>query len=96
MGINPNEFWNDYTYADIQRRIHYHRLERINLHRERWEQTRSIIYYTVSMNTTKDVKPIDVMSFPWDNEELSIEEKKKATRMSPEEVQKLLEIHKLK
>lgn len=39
------------------------------LDRQKWEQTRFLVYSNVQMNTKKKLSPTDVMKFPWDNNE---------------------------
>lgn len=33
-----------------------------------WEQTRTIAYVIAQVNSTKKLKPTDILSFPWDEE----------------------------
>lgn len=42
-----------------------------NLHKKEknnWEQARMIAYVTAQCNSTKKLKPTDIMQFAWDNE----------------------------
>lgn len=41
-------------------------------HRNRlgWEQTRFIAYSIISINTTEEIKPTDVLRFTWDKDEI--------------------------
>lgn len=35
---------------------------------ESWEQTRLLAYITAQINSTKKLKPTDIISFSWDEE----------------------------
>lgn len=37
-------------------------------YRETWEQTRLICYVIAQSNSTKKIKPTDILKFPWDNQ----------------------------
>lgn len=42
-----------------------------NIHKknkESWEQTRLLAYITAQVNSTKKLKPTDIISFSWDDE----------------------------
>lgn len=55
----------------------------INLkHKESWEQTRFISYITAQVNSTKKLKPTDILQFSWDIET-------KDTKISNEDVERL-------
>ena len=44
-----------------------------NLHkkdRNSWEQARMIAYVIAQCNSTKKLKPTDIMQFTWDNEDI--------------------------
>lgn len=36
--------------------------------RDSWEQTRMLGYLIAQVNSSKHLKPSDIMTFPWDNE----------------------------
>ena len=38
-----------------------------NVDKTSWEQTRMQMYITGQVNSTKKLKPVDIMKFPWDN-----------------------------
>ena len=38
-----------------------------NKNKESWEQTRLLAYITAQINSTKKMKPTDIIKFPWDN-----------------------------
>ena len=42
--------------------------------RESWEQTRLLAYMTAQVNSTKTIKPTDILQFEWDEKE-PVEEK---------------------
>ena len=35
-------------------------------YKNQWEMTRSVVYIVALANSTKKLKPTDVLSFPWD------------------------------
>lgn len=37
-------------------------------HRQSWEQTRMICYVLAQSNSTKSIKPTDIIRFPWDDD----------------------------
>lgn len=37
-------------------------------HRQSWEQTRMICYVLAQSNSTKSIKPTDIIHFPWDDD----------------------------
>ena len=43
--------------------------------RESWEQTRLLAYMTAQVNSTKKIKPTDILQFEWDAKEPDVEEK---------------------
>ena len=43
--------------------------------RESWEQTRLLAYMTAQVNSTKTIKPTDILQFEWDEKEPDVEEK---------------------
>lgn len=56
-----------------------------NIHKknkESWEQTRLLAYITAQVNSTKKLKPTDIISFSWDNDTSD-------TAISNEDVQRL-------
>lgn len=53
--------------------------------RESWEQTRLLAYILAQVNSTKKLKPSDILSFVWDNEN------KGNTSISNEDVKRLKE-----
>ena len=42
-------------------------------HKESWEQARLISYITAQVNSTKKLKPTDIIKFSWDEEHKSEE-----------------------
>ena len=38
-------------------------------HKESWEQTRILAYILAQVNSTKKLKPTDILSFTWDKED---------------------------
>lgn len=51
-------------------------------HKESWEQTRFISYITAQVNSTKNLKPTDILKFAWDVDT-------KDTYISNEDVERL-------
>lgn len=43
--------------------------------KESWEQTRELLYMTAQVNSTKKIKPEDLMKFPWDSYKPEFEKK---------------------
>lgn len=39
--------------------------------RENWEQARMVAYIIAQVNSTKQMKPDDVMQFPWDKDKVT-------------------------
>ena len=59
-----------------------------NIHKknkESWEQTRLLAYITAQVNSTKKLKPTDIISFSWDEDSTG------ETTISNEDVQRLKE-----
>ena len=57
-----------------------------NIHKrnkEHWEQTRLLAYITAQVNSTKKLKPSDIITFSWDNTTTG------NTTISNEDVQRL-------
>lgn len=52
--------------------------------RESWEQTRLLAYMTAQVNSTKTIKPTDILQFEWDEKE-PVEEK----MISKEDIKRL-------
>ena len=62
-------------------------------HKESWEQTRFMGYITAQVNSTKQLKIKDIMSFPWDVNDVN--DGNKNTTISNEDVARLKEKAKL-
>lgn len=43
--------------------------------KESWEQTRELLFMTAQVNSTKKLKPEDLMKFPWDSYKPEFEKK---------------------
>lgn len=56
-----------------------------NKNKAGWEQARFISYMTAQVNSTKKLKPTDILSFKWDKEEGTDKE----TIITNEDVQRL-------
>lgn len=56
-----------------------------NKNKAGWEQTRFISYIIAQVNSTKKLKPTDILSFKWDK----TEEASKETIITNEDVQRL-------
>lgn len=52
-------------------------------HKESWEQTRLLAFILAQVNSTKKLKPTDIISFTWDNEAVG------NTAISNEDVERL-------
>lgn len=51
--------------------------------KENWEQTRMISFITAQVNSSKKLKPNDILSFPWDDK------MKDETKVSNEDIERL-------
>lgn len=51
-----------------------------------WEMTRQLAYMTAQVNSTKKLKPTDIMKFDWDNEN-----KKRSVNIDKERLKRLAE-----
>lgn len=51
--------------------------------KESWERTRIMAYITAQVNSSKKIKPSDIMQFPWDEE-------KHVTEITQEERERLI------
>lgn len=43
--------------------------------RDSWEQTRLLAYMTAQVNSTKKIKPSDILQFEWDEKQSDVEQK---------------------
>ena len=64
LGISPDYFLNQMSQIELQA------LPKISEYRniQGWEQTRFLGYLQVQMNSRKEIKPSDILSFSWDSE----------------------------
>ena len=53
-------------------------------HRQSWEQTRMICYILAQSNSTKSIKPTDIICFPWDDDHRSVD-----TSVNTEDIERL-------
>lgn len=90
IGITPNSFWHEYTFADIQRKMYYFYRNKYDDFKNGWNQTRQIVYFIVMMNTTSKTKlsVTDIMEFEWDSD--NNEKKREKVEMSKEETRALM------
>ena len=63
--------------------------------RDSWEQTRFVAYMTAQVNSTKKIKPTDILQFEWDEKEpveekmISKEDRKRLSIKTDEVLKKL-------
>lgn len=62
-GFDPEYFLDRMEPYEIQAALNGARLR----DRDSWEQTRLIAYVLAQSNSTKPLKPEDILKFPWDN-----------------------------
>ena len=80
-GMSPSHFFYNMTLGECAAYIRgMQRKER-----ERWEQTRMIMYAVVQSNSTKELDPEDVMKFAWDKESPAMSEEERMQRRLDEE-----------
>jgi hypothetical protein len=80
-GINPDYFMDQMQVYEL-----YPLLNNIfNKNKESWEQTRLIAYLIAQTNSTKHLKPSDILKFGWDCNETE----EKETSISNEEITRL-------
>ena len=80
-GISPDYFLDKMQWYEVETCIYG--LEK--KHKTSWEQCRFLSYIIAQVNTTKKLKPTDILSFNWDN----IEDSDKNTAISNEEIERL-------
>lgn len=56
-----------------------------NRHRDSWEQTRMICYVLAQSNSTRSIKPTDIIRFSWDEEKTESGD----TSISTEDIERL-------
>lgn len=62
--IDPNYFFDEMTPKEVSALMDAYYEE----HKERWEMLRLVNHATISSQSSKPVKPTDIMKFVWDNE----------------------------
>lgn len=70
-----------YEVAAALNYIHYS-------HMTEWEQTRTVAYVTAQVNSTKKIKPEEVIKFPWDDK-MTQEQKETMTAITKEDIERL-------
>ena len=61
-GLNPEYFLDRMEPYEIRAALDGARFK----NRESWEQTRLMAYISAQSNSTKQLKPEDILKFPWD------------------------------
>ncbi|MGL5786533.1 MAG: hypothetical protein ACRCX4_06950 [Bacteroidales bacterium] len=59
-----------------------------NVNRDQWEQTRLIMWSVLQSQSTKSIKPTDVLPFTWDNKGDNTGDNKVVTQTEVEEFKK--------
>lgn len=80
-GIDPKYFLDEMQWYEVETCIYG--LEK--KHKTSWEQCRFLSYIIAQVNSTKKLKPTDILSFNWDK----IEDSDKNTAISNEEIERL-------
>lgn len=80
LGISPEYFLDKMQFYEIPELV-----KGLNVkHKESWEQTRFISYITAQVNSTKKLKPTDILKFSWDSDVPD-----KDTSISNDDIQRL-------
>lgn len=54
-----------------------------------WEQTRNIMYSVVQSQSSKKLKPTDILKLPWDAQQVAIQKKNKQVKITKEYVEQM-------
>ena len=81
-GISPDYFLDEMQWYEIDACLK----GLYNKNKTSWEQTRMISYIIAQVNSTKHLKPTDILSFNWDKTEES-----KETAMTDNDIKRLKE-----
>lgn len=71
LGLSPEYFLDKMQFYEIPIMVRNMNLK----HKDSWEQTRFISFITAQVNSSKKLKPSDLMVFSWDEE---VEDKSKS------------------
>jgi hypothetical protein len=78
FGLNPQYVLDNMQMYEVRALLQYSYYR----NRESWEQSRLIAYITAQTQSTKRIKPTDIMTFPWEkdvhkqsNEEIEVSQK---------------------
>jgi hypothetical protein len=80
-GIQPDYFLDKMQWYEVDACLNG--LE--NKNKDSWEQTRFLSYITAQVNSSKKLKPTDILSFKWDD----LNETDKETTITNEDIQRL-------
>ena len=80
-GIQPDYFLDKMQWYEVDACLNG--LE--NKNKDSWEQTRFLSYITAQVNSSKKLKPTDILSFKWDD----LKETDKETSITNEDIQRL-------
>lgn len=75
-GIDPGYVLDRMEFYEIDALIDHFYLS----HKEGWEQARMISYVIAQSNSTKKIRPTDLIQFPWDKMELESTDKAISTK----------------
>jgi hypothetical protein len=88
MGLGCDELY-DLTPRTFNNQLIGFNAYQEQLMQDRWEQTRMIVHSTIVPHSKKKLKPKEVLSFPWDNDEKA-KKKKQDALPSKEYIQSVL------
>jgi hypothetical protein len=77
MGLGCDELY-DLTPRTFNNQLIGFNAYQEQLMQDRWEQTRMIVHSTIAPHSKKKLKPKEVLSFPWDNDEKAKKNKQKS------------------
>ncbi|WP_229058505.1 MULTISPECIES: hypothetical protein [Parabacteroides] len=83
-GLNPGYVLDQMEYYEIDAILESLKYQ----HRDSWEQTRMVCYVLAQSNSTKSLKPTDIIRLPWDDENNNKAEPKD-TYISAEDIERL-------
>lgn len=75
MGIQPSEFWKMSPAEFFDARIYYYD-SFVFEHRDRWEQTRMVAYWSSIANLRKGTKIENFLPFSWDKKGIKVKDLK--------------------
>jgi hypothetical protein len=93
LGLNPQYVLDQMQMYEVRSLLQYSYYR----DKESWEQSRLIAYITAQTQSTKRIKPTDIMTFPWEKDNANdLQDANKRTNKQPtnEDVKRLQNIAK--